>query len=440
MERGFLRNALVVLTATLMTLAGCATPARPDADSGAAGKPVVYASFYPIASVVDSVSGGAVEVRSFIPPGQDPHLWEPTPRDMRALADADLLVVNGANMEPWLDLVEDNLPDLEILVLSDYVELITYRGAAAIGEFEYLAEVPLEAGKEYKLRFGHTHEKSMRAAFFSDDGSSDVADLVARGREVMSDPGEGLQQNRHFDAASGRVQEIEMGHESGVATFTVPHDGHWYFVADRVSQEILSYWIEDAQGEKVTATPVVPGGSSTVDKITHDPHSWMSVINAKRYANAIHGTLSERFPAHEREFDRAKVQFVRKLTKLQAEYNEKFADARRKDFIVSHSAFAYLARDFGLTQRALQGLTTSEAPSLHSLVGAIRYVRDNDIEIVYYEYGTEDPGAHLVADEVDGTALPLASMELVSAADPQFETGYLGYLEMNLHNLHESMK
>ena len=47
-----------------------------------------------------------VRVESFMPLDKDPHIWEPSPKDMKKLASCDLLVVNGANMEPWLDTVK----------------------------------------------------------------------------------------------------------------------------------------------------------------------------------------------------------------------------------------------------------------------------------------------------------------------------------------------
>lgn len=440
-RRSFLKS--LALLGAAGALAGCRgqspTPADPAA-VGASGKPVVYASFYPIHSLVSAIAGDALEVRAFMPPGQDPHLWEPSPKAMQGLARADLLVVNGANMEPWLPQVRANLPDLEILVLSDYVELITYKGAAAIGEFQYLAAAPLTPGADYRLAFGHTHERNMRAAFFTAPAGASEGDLVARGKEVMEDQGTEVRQKESVELVDGEVLKIDMGHESGNIDFRVPDgEADWYFVADRVSQDILSYDIIDGSGAKVPTDPVIDGSSSGTDEITFDPHSWMSVINAKRYCNAIHGTLGELWPEQEGAFGKGKFALVRELTRLQGEYKEIFGAADRQEFIVSHNGFAYLARDFGLQQRSLQGLTTNEAPSLYSLVAAIRYVRAEGIRIVYHELGVEDPGIETIVGEVGGETLPLASMEHVSADDGPFDEGYLGYLRMNLENLAASI-
>ncbi len=63
----------------------------------------LVASFSVIADIALQVGGEHVTVTSLVPPETDPHAWHPRPRDMRQLADADLVVVNGLGLEGWLD-------------------------------------------------------------------------------------------------------------------------------------------------------------------------------------------------------------------------------------------------------------------------------------------------------------------------------------------------
>ena len=57
---------------------------------------VVYTSFFPIYDLAGLVIGKEnIDLRCFMPPTQDPHLWEPTPRDLKNLDEADLLIING---------------------------------------------------------------------------------------------------------------------------------------------------------------------------------------------------------------------------------------------------------------------------------------------------------------------------------------------------------
>lgn len=447
---------VVVGTVAAILLAACATTPAQNAggdtasinetapsEGGSDGQQLVYGSFYPIADIVENVAGDMAEVRSFMPVGQDPHLWEPTPRDIQKLSKADLLVVNGANMEPWLPQVRAAVPNVPVLNLSDYVELITYKGAAALGEFQYMAATPLKAGEKYSIVFGHTHENSMRVAFFPREQGVSQKDLVERGRAALSETGDTVSQQRNIDVEPDRAYSIDMGHESGEVTFTVPTDGDWVFVADRVSEDILSYDLYKGR-EPLNMEPVIEGGSAATDQISFDPHSWMSPINAKRYANAIAERLVEMRPDDEYEIRRQKGKFVSSITTLEAEFRERFKTVSRRDFVVSHNAFGYLARDFELTQHPVQGLTSTDAPSLRSLITTIRTVRTMDIEIIYYEYGQEEKSAKTIADEVGGLTLPLASMEYMdpSMLEQSEESGhgYVDFMRMNLENLYESLK
>lgn len=63
----------------------------------------VVASFSILADLVREVGGDHVAVSSLVPVGREPHEWEPLPRDIAALSEADLVVVNGLGLEGWLD-------------------------------------------------------------------------------------------------------------------------------------------------------------------------------------------------------------------------------------------------------------------------------------------------------------------------------------------------
>lgn len=426
--------SLVASLLGVFAVAGCRSETVSEHD-----KPVIYASFYPIYSMVRDIAGDVAEVHSFMPDGQDPHLWEPTPANIKDLAAADLLVVNGANMEPWLPHIRDVLPNLRIIRLSDYVELINYKGAAALGEFQFMGKAHFKKNEPYTIVFGHTHERNMRGAFFEYDPTMSQEQLIARGREALSSQGDKTEQESDNSVAEGEVYDMAMGHESGRITFTFPREGDWVFVSDRVSENLLTYHFVDKDGHKVDMPPVVNGGSSKTDHSTFDPHSWLSVVNAKRYANALSYELTQMYPHYKKSLHDHKVTFVKALTTMQAQFAHKLRHAPRRSFVTSHNAFAYMARDYGLTQHALQGLTTNEAPTLRVLVDAIRFARQQGITVVYYEYGTDPKTATVVADEIGGRALPLNSMEYGSSGTAHEDKGYIAYMQMNLENLYESL-
>ncbi len=76
----------------------------------ALGKPLVVGTNSIVADIAQRVGGEDIQVVSLIPPGTDPHAFEPTPQDLQVLMQADLILTVGAGLEehlfPLLDLPE----------------------------------------------------------------------------------------------------------------------------------------------------------------------------------------------------------------------------------------------------------------------------------------------------------------------------------------------
>ena len=63
----------------------------------------VVATFAPIYSLTKSVTGDAADVEQLLPPGAEPHGFAFSPKELRRLSKADLIVENGLGFEDWLD-------------------------------------------------------------------------------------------------------------------------------------------------------------------------------------------------------------------------------------------------------------------------------------------------------------------------------------------------
>jgi zinc/manganese transport system substrate-binding protein len=63
----------------------------------------VVASFTVLADVVAQVGGDHVKVKSLVGPNGDPHDFEPSPNDAKALRAADVVFVSGKGLEGWMD-------------------------------------------------------------------------------------------------------------------------------------------------------------------------------------------------------------------------------------------------------------------------------------------------------------------------------------------------
>ena len=69
----------------------------------ALAKVPVTATFSILGDLVQQVGGDQVSVSTLVGPNGDAHVYQPTPQDIRTLAQSKLLVSNGLSFEGWLE-------------------------------------------------------------------------------------------------------------------------------------------------------------------------------------------------------------------------------------------------------------------------------------------------------------------------------------------------
>lgn len=84
-------------------LVACQAPSLGSATTGnVSGRLRVVTTTSVFADLVRNVGGDLVEVTSLVPRNGDVHTFEPKPADIRAVASAGLLVMNGLGLDDWL--------------------------------------------------------------------------------------------------------------------------------------------------------------------------------------------------------------------------------------------------------------------------------------------------------------------------------------------------
>jgi zinc/manganese transport system substrate-binding protein/manganese/iron transport system substrate-binding protein len=93
------RGLLTLAAAALLTFAATLSSGCGPESSASSGALDVVASTSFLADIAQNVAGDRSRVASLVPEGTDPHAFEPTPSDLKAVAGADLVVANGAGLE-----------------------------------------------------------------------------------------------------------------------------------------------------------------------------------------------------------------------------------------------------------------------------------------------------------------------------------------------------
>lgn len=88
---------VAIATVGALVLVGCGSNQSQDPEMS--GTIQAVSTFSILTDMVEELGGEHVRVHNLVPVGQDPHEYESTPADTKALSDADVFFVNGLNLE-----------------------------------------------------------------------------------------------------------------------------------------------------------------------------------------------------------------------------------------------------------------------------------------------------------------------------------------------------
>lgn len=90
-----------------------------SATAGAAEPLRVVASFSILGDMAHTIGGDDVSVSVLVGPDEDAHTYEPSPSDIRKLAKADVIIINGLRFEGWMNrLIDASQTKAKLLVAS----------------------------------------------------------------------------------------------------------------------------------------------------------------------------------------------------------------------------------------------------------------------------------------------------------------------------------
>jgi ABC-type Zn uptake system ZnuABC Zn-binding protein ZnuA len=114
--------------ALALALVALVTGCDSDSDGGDRAITAVATTAH-VADFTRNVGGDRVEVRGLVSPRSDPHGYEPRPSDAKAVAEADVVLRSGGDLDEWLeDVLAGAGEDVPEVNLIDSVETIEGEG------------------------------------------------------------------------------------------------------------------------------------------------------------------------------------------------------------------------------------------------------------------------------------------------------------------------
>ena len=296
-------NTIFLVALLALFIGGCSQgeEGTKQAPKSANSKLEVTATILPVATFTEKVGGNRVKVTTLIPPGASPHTFEPTPKQLIGISNAQALVVVGSGVE------------FEMTWLNKLVDM--NRSMALI------------------------------------DTSKGI---VLHGEEVKDDHDEHGGHDGHND-----------------------HDEH--------------------------------GGHESHDHHGQDPHIWVSVRNAQKMVDNIATGLIKIDPEGKDHYTERANSYIEELKTLDKRIAETVEGMENKKFLVYHPSWGYFARDYNLTQVAIERGGREATP--RTVVELVRTAKEEGIKVIIASPEFSSRSAEVIADEIEGRVIMLSPLE-----------------------------
>ncbi|NOU68858.1 zinc ABC transporter substrate-binding protein [Paenibacillus sp. LMG 31461] len=310
MKKTWVAKSMAFTALSTVLLTGCAS----NTVSGD-GKMNVVTTFYPMYEFTKQVAGDYANVIALIPPGVEPHDWEPSAKDMKKVKESSVFVYNGI-VEGWVE--------------------------QALKSAENPKRIVVEASK---------------------------------GIDLM----EGLPEEEH------------------------DHD-------------------HDEEDGKIL-----------------DPHVWLNPVLAQKEVESIVNGLTQADPTHKDEYRQNADVYIGKLKALDESFRTALTSVKHKEFVTQHAAFGYLAKEYGLTQVPIAGLSPEEEPAPDKMAYIIKFAKENQVKTIFFETLVDPKVAQTIAKEINAKTDVLNPIEGLTDEDKKKNLDYIGVMNNNLDALKKAL-
>ncbi|MFL6555732.1 MAG: metal ABC transporter solute-binding protein, Zn/Mn family, partial [Bacillus sp. (in: firmicutes)] len=107
----------------------------------------------------------------------------------------------------------------------------------------------------------------------------------------------------------------------------------------------------------------------------------------------------------------------------------------KKEFVTQHAAFGYLAKQYGLTQIPIAGLSPDVEPTLGKLKELAEVTKKKNIKVIYFEGLTSSKVAQILANEIGAKTEVLNPLEGLTKEEQEKGLDFIDVMKNNLEAL-----
>ncbi len=417
-----------------------------------------------LADIAQNVAGDRLKVEALIPLGVDPHIFEPTPADVRKVADSDVLIVNGAGFEEFLAGLLENAGgerlvieasqglssrtarEGEVAVISpeELTEALCVEAAdlflaaeeiAAGADQESAVELGVHAEKEADHDHAHDHGGMFRKVTLNRQVDGTYAGFLkwdAEGGEIAVATGDGTLVVTGI--ATGAAIDAEE-------TLTLDCSGLTQAMIMDVEKGEYLLALTGFRAPQATLMISTPGGHHHHDK--GDPHFWLDPTKVVTYVANIRDGLISADPAGAEVYRANAERYIAQLNELDRFIADEVAaipEANRK-LVTDHESFGYFADRYGfrIIGTIVPRVSTGASPSAQQLARLTEQIRDAGVKVIFLETGANPQLAEQLARETGITIVSDLYTHSLSEADGPAPT-YIDMMRYNVKRIVEALK
>ncbi|MBV1856634.1 metal ABC transporter substrate-binding protein [Catellatospora tritici] len=163
-----------------------------------------------------------------------------------------------------------------------------------------------------------------------------------------------------------------------------------------------------------------------------DPHVWLDPVRLAAISDRLAERLASLDSGHAPQYIARAADLHGRLLALDRQYRDRLATCQRREIVVSHAAFGYLAERYRLKQVAITGLSPEDEPGPRKLAEVTAQAQQLGATTVFFETLVSPKLAQTIAQEVGAKAEVLDPIEGLQVGSPD---DYLSVMRANLTRL-----
>ncbi|WP_019414913.1 metal ABC transporter solute-binding protein, Zn/Mn family [Paenisporosarcina sp. TG20] len=366
----------------------------------------VYTTVYPLTYFTERIGGNLVNVKSVYPAGSNEHTFDPTQKDMMALAEADLFFYIGLGLEGFVENAKKTLATESVTLISTA---------------DSVSDKDLNVGTSEEENHDDAHAEE------STEESHDEHAHDEESTEEEHATEEGHDEHAHSEDSTEEEHATEEGHDEHAHSEESTEEEH--------ATEEEGHNDEHAHDEESTE-------AESHDDHAHgeiDYHLWISPQISVSLATSIKDSLIEKDSENKATYTENYDALVQDLEQLDADFKEMANASKNKTFFVSHSAFGYLAEPYGLEQVAVAGLNSQNEPSQKELTELVELAKDKNIKTILFEQNVSSKLTKVIQNEIGADALSMHNLGVLTQQDIDNKETYFTLMEQNLETLKKAL-